>query len=192
MRRTLRPPTAIVLAMIAALIAISAAPAGAYSTFAGHKLTYGINKQSYWMDSTAVAAHPNAIPNGVGLWSATTDTKVYYTRTSSKSASRLDFYRRSSESGRYCAVTEMFVDTKSVDPTKQNWWWAKVTIDPSLGRPSACGPDEHRKGIVAHEMGHAMGLAHTKNISTLMYVDIASTYINAPTKDDRNGINALY
>jgi len=184
-----------VLAVVVAAIAATVSSTGAvnaYNTFNGHKLTYGVNDQRYWLDSSAVNSHPNAIPAGVKAWSDTTDTKVYYTRTSTKSQSRLDFYRRSSSSNSYCAVTQMYVDTATVDPNSRNWWWAKVTIDPALANENLCGASTHRKGIIAHEQGHAMGLAHTGNTATLMYVGISSTNVNQPAKDDRNGINALY
>ncbi|MEU0316538.1 matrixin family metalloprotease [Nocardioides sp. NPDC006273] len=92
----------------------------------------------------------------------------------------------------YCAATQMYVDTTAVDPRDRNWWWAKVTIDPALHNTSLCGAISHRKGIIAHEQGHAMGLAHTSNSSTLMYTSISGTSVNAPRQDDRNGIIALY
>jgi predicted Zn-dependent protease len=70
--------------------------------------------------------------------------------------------------------------------------WAKVTIDPLLANATACGPDTRRDGIIAHEVGHAMGLAHNSNSSSLMYTGVANTRVDAPIKDDRDGINALY
>jgi hypothetical protein len=174
------------------LVMVTGAPADAYNTFNGHNLKYGVNGEYYWLDSTAENSHPNAIPAGVGHWNNTSDTKVWYVSTLDKSKSRLDFYRRSSSSNSYCATTALYVDTSTVNPSSSDWVWAKVTIDPLLANASACGPDTHRDGIIAHEMGHAMGLAHNSNSSSLMYTDISGTRVDAPIKDDRNGINALY
>jgi hypothetical protein len=66
-------------------------------------------------------------------------------------------------------------------------------------RGTACPSDRpgvdrnaKRKAIVAHEEGHAMGLAHALHSDRLMYAGIASTSVTAPIRDDINGINALY
>ncbi|MGW3494781.1 matrixin family metalloprotease [Streptomyces sp. NPDC001020] len=174
------------------LVMAAGAPADAYNTFNSHRLKYGINGEYYWLDSTAKNSHPSAIPAGVAHWNNTTDTKVWYVDTLDKSKSRLDFYRRSTSSNSYCAVTAMYVDTATVNPSNTNWVWAKVTIDPLLANASACGPDTHRDGIIAHEVGHAMGLAHNSNSSSLMNTYISSTSVDAPIKDDRDGINYLY
>lgn len=175
------------------LVMTAGAPAQAYYTFNSHRLKYGVNSQYYWLDSTAENAHPTAIPAGVDHWNSTTDTPVWYTRTYTKSESRLDFYRTSTSSNSYCAITAMYVDTSEVDPFSSNWVWARVYIDPLLADTSACGPDTHRDGIIAHEMGHAMGLAHNpSNSSSLMYTYISSTSVDSPNGDDRNGINSLY
>ncbi|MFE2291453.1 matrixin family metalloprotease [Streptomyces sp. NPDC059452] len=175
-----------------ALVMTTGAPAGAYNTYNGHRLKYGINGEYYWLDSTAQNSHPNAIPAGVGHWNNTTDTKVWYVKTLAKEKSRLDFYRRSSSSGVYCAATSMYVNTSAVNAYQKDWVWAKVTIDPLLANASQCGPETHRDGIIAHEVGHAMGLDHNSNKSSLMYTNISGTRVDAPIKDDRNGINHLY
>jgi hypothetical protein len=176
----------------AGLILAGIVPANAYNTFNDHHLVYGVHNQYYWLDSSEVAAHPNAAPAGVDAWSNTTNTSVYYVRTYTKSQSRLDFYQRSTSSGTYCAITAMYVDTSVVNQNTTNWWWAKVTSDPLLSNASACGSSTHRKGIFAHEMGHAMGLAHNSNSGTLMYTQISSTSVNGPKGDDTNGVNHLY
>ncbi|MFG2407112.1 matrixin family metalloprotease [Streptomyces brevispora] len=174
------------------LVMTAGAPAQAYNTFNGHRLKYGINGEYYWLDSTAKNSHPEAIPNGVGHWNNTTDTKVWYVSTLDKSQSRMDFYRRSTSSNSYCAITAMYVDTSTVDPSSTGWVWGKVTIDPALANAALCGPDSHRDGIIAHEQGHVMGLAHNSNSSSLMNSAISSTSVDAPIGDDRNGINYLY
>jgi hypothetical protein len=192
MRVVRRRARLLALVLGTALLFGAAGAANAYNTFNGHKLTYGVNGQYYWMDQSAVDSHPNAIPAGVDAWNDTTDTKVYYKRTYTKSQSRMDFYRRSTSSGSYCAITAMYVDTSVVNQNSQNWTWGKVTVDPLLTNVSACGADTHRKGIIAHEQGHVMGLAHSSSSGHLMYDQVAATSVNTPRTDDRNGINALY
>jgi predicted Zn-dependent protease len=50
----------------------------------------------------------------------------------------------------------------------------------------------NQKGVIGHEMGHVMGLAHVTTSSSLMYDDIAYTSVTAAVAHDLNGINHLY
>jgi hypothetical protein len=74
----------------AAAVAMAVGPAGAYQTFNDHRLTYGVTGQQYWLAAGAVSNNEAAIVSGVGLWNATS-TPVSYSRTYTKSASRMDF-----------------------------------------------------------------------------------------------------
>ncbi|MER7908589.1 matrixin family metalloprotease [Streptomyces sp. NPDC096068] len=173
-------------------VMVSGVSAHAFNTFNSHRLKYGVYNQYYWLDSTAENSHPTAIRAGVGNWNSS-NAPVWYINTSNKSQSRLDFYRRSTSSNSYCAITAMYVDTATVDYFSTDWVWAKVTLDPALANSSLCGPDTHRDGIVAHEQGHAMGLAHhPTNSSVLMYTYVSGTSLDTPTGDDINGIDYLY
>ncbi|MER6097714.1 matrixin family metalloprotease [Streptomyces sp. NPDC001728] len=191
-----RRSTAAWAALPSALIAFvfvmaSGVSAHAFNTFNAHRLKYGVYSQYYWLDSTAENSHPTAIRGGVGHWNAS-NAPVYYLNTSDKTQSRLDFYRRSTPSGAYCAITAMYVDTAQVDYNSTDWVWAKITVDPALTNAGLCGPDTHRDGTIAHEQGHAMGLAHNSNSSSLMYTSLANTNVDTPIGDDVNGINYLY
>ncbi|MEU5214919.1 matrixin family metalloprotease [Streptomyces sp. NPDC020807] len=174
------------------LVALTGATAQAYNTYSGHRLKYGVYNQYFWLDSQAEYWHPTAIRAGVGHWNATTDTTVWYVNTGDRSKSRLDFYRRDDPDVRYCATTQMYVGTDQVEPRQSDWVWAKVIMHSNLLKDWYCGPDTHRDGIVAHEQGHAMGLDHNGNASSLMYSDVANTRVDVPIGDDRNGINYLY
>lgn len=183
---TLPVTVAIVIAVL------SPSQAHAYQTFNNHKLTYGVSGQKFWLDTTAATTNNAAIHNGVALWNATT-TPVSYVETTVKGQSRLDFYHPAHPAiAGMCAYTEWFVDTAQVNPSHQNWWWAKVSLTDDLTDVTACGPGIHRKAIVAHEQGHAMGLAHAIRSDRLMYGAIATTTVEAPQPDDISGINYLY
>lgn len=176
---------------LAVTVVLAVGPAGAYQTFNDHKLTYGVAGQKYWLSASAVNNNKNAIVNGVGLWNATS-TPISYSRTTTKSSSRMDFYNDGNAASPYCAYTAFYVGTTSVNPYNQNWWWSRVYTTPRLKQPAICGVAAHRKAVVAHEQGHVMGLDHANSAATLMYIDIAATNVNAPNGNDIAGINFLY
>lgn len=189
-----RRPAALAVAAAASttLTLWPAGPARGYQTFNSHRLTYGVSGQRFWLDATAVAANSPGIYNATALWNATA-SPISYTETTVKAQSRLDFYHPAHpESAGLCGYTEWFVDTTEIDPAVQNWWWAKVSLTNNLTDIDKCGPGIHRKAIVAHEQGHAMGLAHAVRSDRLMYTWIATTTVNDPQPDDIAGINYLY
>lgn len=169
----------------------------AYQTFNDNRLTYGVSGQKYWLGPEAVTHHGVAIPNGVNLWNNENRVGVSYARTNSKGDSRLDF-TRVGWNDPYCAVTYMFVGTSETSPFTQNWTWAKVQVREDMKDPTQCGAATHRPVVFAHEMGHAMGLAHANVASggkALMHQNIAlpsHAGVTGPTADDANGVNHLY
>jgi hypothetical protein len=134
-------------------------PRGLHPTGAGLRTFSTVAVDTPTCDATArlLAPRSYAIPAGVDARNAASDTKVYYKRTYTKSQSRMDFYRRSSSSGSYCAITAIDVDTSVVNQNSQNWTWGKVTVGPLLTNVSACGADTHRKGIIAPRAGACDG-----------------------------------
>ena len=50
----------------------------------------------------------------------------------------------------------------------------------------------HWREIAAHEMGHALGLAHTTNKGTLMYHNFRESTAIGPTADEVVGVDSLY
>lgn len=180
------------LACILIIVATISSHANAYTTYNDHRLSFGIANQKYWLATSAVNHNENAIVSGVDIWNNQSTVPFSYSRTYTQSQSRLDFYRQAQDDGN-CSVTQFYVDTTTIDPNNQNWWWAKVTNRPALKVTAQCGSADHRKGIMAHEIGHAMGLGHTTWNEALMYWAIAiNSTLNHPVKDDRNGINYLY
>lgn len=191
--------------MIASLLSIvavvSLAPAAsAYQTWNGYHLIYGVSGQRYWMSDGVVNNYFNATTTGVQKWNDASGVPVSYTRTTTKSISRMDFYRNGVNNTRrdYCAITYHMVDTHDVNDGPngepvQNWVWGKVFINRHTFKDASyCGPASRRAPIIAHEQGHVMGLAHAVNDSRLMYWGIVGTSVSDPQLDDRNGINALY
>lgn len=178
----LRLGVAAVSAMAAVVLA--AAPAGAYQTYNNHRLTYGVVGQKYWIADSALP-HKNGINTRWARWNETS-TPISYSRTWTKSQSRMDFYKVKSINSWWGATT-FFVDTTRVNPNNRNWWWAKVRLD---GDFANC---PNKLGVIAHEQGHGMGLAHVSGGNPrLMRWDIAQLGTKKPWGDDVNGINHLY
>jgi hypothetical protein len=182
------------LILLAVGLTAGAQTASAYATFGGHKLTYGVGNygasdQHYWIDSSA-SAYAGTADTAMDNWIYTTSywgitTPISYTRTTAKSSSRMDHYKVSTVND-WWGLTQMYNGSTSVNPSSTNWVWAKVLLD---GDFANC---PNKKGVIAHEQGHAMGLAHVSSGTSLMRWDIAGLSINRAQPDDLNGINYLY
>jgi hypothetical protein len=157
--------------------------ASAYDTFYSHRLTHGVSQQKYWVDSTA-SGQATDISWAVGKWNSTI-TPVYWIKTSTKSLSRMDWYRVSSINT-WWAATTFYINTSTVDPEVTDWVWTKVRFD---GDWADC---PNQRGVTAHEIGHAFGLDHVFTGTTLMRDNIANQTTTTPGTDEVNGINYLY
>jgi hypothetical protein len=182
--------------LLAADLAVGASPASAYALF-GHRLTYGVgnygsSNQHYWVDSSA-SGYLSTVNGAMSDWIYTTSywgitTPISYTRTTTKSSSRMDHYK-STAINDWWGLTQFFNGNSQVQPTATNWVWAKVWID---GDFANC---PNKRGVIAHEQGHAMGLAHVSSGTAVMRYDIGFGSLNNITRaqpDDLNGINYLY
>lgn len=169
--------------------------AQAYSTWNDHHLTFGVggygsSTQRYWIASSATD-YEAKIDRAMSDWIYTTSTwgittPISYSQTATQSSARLELHQVSSVNswwGRtklYNGSTELYV------PPPSNWVWGKVQLD---GAFADC---PNKKGVIAHEMGHVMGLAHVFSGKALMRADIAVLDIHRAQPDDLRGINHLY
>ncbi|MFU8850138.1 matrixin family metalloprotease [Micromonospora sp. SL1-18] len=192
-KRTLAALMAGVILLVTDLAA-GAQPASAYATFNRHKLIYGVGNygasdQYYWVDSSA-SGYSSTIDTAMDNWIYTSSywgitTPISYLRTSTKSSSRMDHYKVSTVNS-WWGLTQMFSGSTQIDPLSANWVWAKVLLD---GDFANC---PNKKGVIAHEQGHSMGLAHVYSGTAVMRADIGGLSINRAQPDDLNGINYLY
>lgn len=180
------------------LAAATALPAQAYSTWYGNRLIYGIGGggQAYWIASSA-AGYTGSIDAAMRNWINTSSrigvrTPLYWTKTTTKSAARMEVHAVNLPTAGYCAKTYHYKQGALVTPwtgPNQNWVWGKFDINAGIYWTSGC---TNRQGIISHEMGHVFGLAHNGDSSTLMYTYVAGTGVLWATVDEANGINALY
>ena len=139
----------------------------AYNTYNQHKLTYGVGNYGK-------------------------DTQHYFiTSSASGYASYIntamsDWVNTTSSMG----VTTMYNGSTEVDPFSSNWAWGKIQLDADFSDLS----ENKRLAVIAHEMGHVMGLAHSDFSNVLMRADIAynSSSTSRAQTNDLGGINYLY
>ncbi|MCM8709458.1 matrixin family metalloprotease [Clostridium sp. SYSU_GA19001] len=173
----------------------------AYNTFNQHKLIYGVgnygnNTQHYWIDETA-SEYTSYIDAAINEWKYTTSywgitTPIWYTKTTSSSNSRMDIVKVDTIN-EWWGLTLMYNGTE-INPYSSNWIWGKILLDGDFSQLSGSSSDNRRKAVIAHEMGHVMGLAHTSFTNAIMRADIAycSPGIFRAQPNDLAGINYLY
>lgn len=118
MRRLMR--NSVLLSTI--LVFLIPVSANAYNTFKGHKMSsgignYGKSTKFYWVDSSA-STYSTKIANSFDRWIYSSKyagilTPISYRKTTTKSASTIDFYRVNSLSGtNVIGRTTFFVNQK--------------------------------------------------------------------------------
>jgi hypothetical protein len=179
---------------LATMLVLDATPAYAYNTWNDHRLwsgvgDYGYNNQYYYVDGSA-GAYLGTATAAMDDWIYTTErtgitTPISFLRTTYRPASIIDVFQINYVAPWWGFTTHYNGDAE-IEPTDGNWSWTLVQLD---GAFAQC---RNQQGVIAHEMGHALGLAHVDTMSSVMYVDIAYTSVTAAVADDLYGINHLY
>lgn len=180
--------------LLGGTLAVGATPAYAYNTWHDHRLWggvggYGYTNQYYYVDGSAGAYLGPAVAAMNG-WIYTTEstgvtTPISFLRTSYRPASVIDVFQIDYIAA-WWGFTTHYNGSTEIEPTDGNWSWALVQLD---GAFAQC---QNQQGVIAHEFGHAMGLAHVTAGSSVMFEDIAYTSVAVAAADDLNGINHLY
>lgn len=139
----------------------------AYNTYNQHKLTYGVG--NYGKDTQ----HYFITSSASGYASYINTAMSEWVNTTSS-----------------MGVTIMYNGSTEVDPFSSNWAWGKIQLDADFSDLS----ENKRLAVIAHEMGHVMGLAHSDFSNVLMRADIAynSSSTSRAQTNDLGGINYLY
>lgn len=139
----------------------------AYNTYNQHKLTYGVG--NYGKDTQ----HYFITSSASGYASYINTAMSEWVNTTSS-----------------MGVTTMYNGSTEVDPFSSNWALGKIQLDADFSDLS----ENKRLAVIAHEMGHVMGLAHSDFSNVLMRADIAynSSSTSRAQTNDLGGINYLY
>lgn len=211
---------AIMLVAIVMILFIFAKEIYAYTNVTYYVLNggvgnYGTNRRYYYIDSSCnVGNNPEYIETAWNQWINTTDsvgvtTSISVRRTTTQADSSFDFYYL--DTNLYSTLdawTEHYHynDFIAINPNSgapsANWGWAKININSknySKLPESQAGTNLNiKKYVLAHEIGHAMGLWHVNpnsiNEQSIMLdlKDSTDTEVDSCQKYDLDNINNLY
>lgn len=168
----------------------------AYATYNRHRLTngvgnYGRNTQYYYIDSTA-KGEAARIRTGMIKWVHSNGTGAYtpisFRETTHKPSSIIDIEKSSGRNGTVAGTTWWYNNSTKIDPMRTNWYWSRIILWGYYNNLNQWD----RNLVCAHEIGHAFGLNHENNTNRLMNPNGATTKVNGPTRNELDGITALY
>lgn len=173
-----------------------------YYTFNDHKMKggvgdYGKNKRYYYIVNSA-SSYTEQIDKAIKQWVNTTSrlgytTSLSFAKTTNRANSVLDYMVTSNREGHSTGVlawTEFYKSGNSINPSSSNWKYCYVKLyKPNFKNLSKSG----KKGTIAHEAGHAFGLAHNQgNPKSIMCQTGSGRSVSSVQICDLKGINHLY
>ncbi|CUU51201.1 matrixin family metalloprotease [Clostridium beijerinckii] len=177
------------------MITANVVPAFAYN-LEGNGLKGGVENVTYYVDSSA-SGLKNKISLAASSWNGT-DTPVYLKNVTSSSKSVVDIYYTNSAFSSSDNRNGIVAQTTYIPDSKNYWTNAKIEVNPTvydnltLSDTHGTPVSDAQQGTLAHEMGHAMGLAHNFDADVLMNQLGGGRKVYTPQADDQDGINSLY
>ncbi|SDY35925.1 matrixin family metalloprotease [Thermoactinomyces sp. DSM 45892] len=170
----------------------------AYNLF-GYRLTNGVgnwgkNRQYYYIHDSAKKYYKSLINRAWETWIHSPhilSTPISFRETTNKKSAVVElseFYDITSEHD-YLGITYFYKYQQEVYPWDTNWGWAKINLNRARLKNLR---ETDQQGTIAHELGHAMGLAHNMYEFSVMCQFGAGRKTARPLRDDYEGINKLY
>lgn len=165
-----------------------------------YRLINGVTNR-YYTISTFSNTYTTSTQQAVYDWnnsvgSPSTITPIWFIRTTNYSASVVDFYGSNDGNTGYNGYTEFFTSQSQVSPNYNNWRWSSIHLNQYYmnGYSSSI-----RKGVAAHEFGHALGLRdyNANWYSIMCQMDDGSgngtgRLVTVPQKTDLDAVNIKY
>lgn len=162
-------------------------------------LAEGVGDVDYYIMSSA-SAYTSLIHNAANNWVYTGFgyNPIYMYHTTDFNASNMDIYNadvyESYMNANGVDGLTIMVDVRTsghvdVDPTQSFWDYGKIYLNQNYFSGYS---DTVKQGVIAHEMGHVMALAHnTTTTDSLMY-PYTDQRQHTVRQVDHDGINAIY
>ncbi|MDQ0417933.1 hypothetical protein J2Z48_002117 [Croceifilum oryzae] len=183
---------------IVAMIVFLPTDVFAYNLF-GYKLTNGVgnwgkNRQYYYVHDSAKTYYKPLIKGAWDTWihsSHIVSTPISFRETTNKKSAVVELasFSNNDSKHQYVAITSFFRYQKEVEPWESNWGWAKIDLNRFYMKNHL---KADQQGTIAHEIGHAMGLAHNGDSFSIMCPLAGGRKTARPLRDDYEGINVLY
>lgn len=177
-------------------------PAFAYSTFNDHVFTGGVSNLTYSTEDDSVNSYiESTMKSAANSWN-NTNCGVSLTETAKHGSANIIFYydedltNAADDNAGVIAFTKFYLtnskwvggDSDNHSGPTSNWSKSHIIINPSVYNTLSTSV---KTASLAHELGHAFGLAHSNDRTVLMYPSSART-VYTPQIDDTNGIIHLY